>query len=69
MQKVSLERFALGWFEHGVMLIQLDDSKRSLEISSKFSVFVQKIVNTHQHFLINFEVVNIGMFVVGPFLD
>ena len=69
MQNVSFEGFSFGRFEHGVMLIQLDNAKRAFEFCSQFSVFVQKIMDTHKHFLIEFEVVDTRMLVVGSFLD
>lgn len=69
MQDVSFERLAFGRFEHRIMLIELDDAKRAFEFCSQFSVFVQKIMNPHKHFLIELEVVDTCMLVVGSFLD
>ena len=69
MQDVSFERFAFWRLEDCIMLIKLDDAKRAFEFCSQFSVFVQKIMNSHQHLLIEFEVVDTCMLVVGSFLD
>ena len=69
MQDVSFERFAFGRFEHRVMLIKLNDAKRAVEFSGKLSVLVQKIMNPHEYFLIELEVVDTCMLVVGSFLD
>ena len=46
------------------MLIEFDDSVGSFEFRSEFSVFVQKVMNLHKHFLVHFEVVNFSMLVV-----
>ena len=69
MQDVSFERLAFGRFEHRIMLIELDDAKRAFEFGSQFSVFVQKIMDPHKHLLIELEVVDTCMLVVGSLLD
>ena len=68
MQNVSLDAFAIFAGQDGVIVKKFHNIVWSFEFCCQLSVFVQEIVNTHKHLLIQQEIVNLGMFVKRTFL-
>ena len=68
MQNVSFDAFAVFADQDGVIVKKLHNFVGSLKFCRQLSVFVQEIVDTHKHLLIQREIVNLGMFVKCTFL-
>ena len=68
MQDVSLDAFAVFASQDGVIVKKIHNFVGSFKFCCQLLVFVQEIVNTHKHLLIQREIVNLGMFVKCTFL-
>ena len=54
--------------QNGIFVKKFDDFVRSFKFGSQLSVFVQEVMDTHKHLLMQQEIVNFGMFVKRTFL-